>query len=53
MIEAQILERHKKAKPFHWEAKWEDGVLGEFEIANLFSSNATRRWISFEVNPIS
>ncbi len=51
--EAQILERHKKAKTFHWEAKREDGVLGEFEIDNLFSSNATRRWISFEVNPIS
>ncbi len=51
--EAQILERHKKAKPFQWKAEWEDGILGELEIENAFSPNATRRWTSFEVNPMS
>ncbi len=51
--EAQILERHKKAKPFQWKAEWEDGILGELQIENPFTPNATRRWISFEVNPLS
>ena len=51
--ESQVLERHKKAKPFQWKAEWEDGILGELEIENPFSRNATRRWISFEVNPMS
>ncbi len=51
--EAQILERHGKAKPFQWEAKWEEGILGELQIESAFSPNATRRWISFETNPIS
>jgi hypothetical protein len=51
--ESQVLEKHKKAKPFKWEAKWEDGVLGELQIENAFSPNATRRWIRFEVNPLS
>ncbi len=51
--ESQVLERHKKAKPFQWKAEWEDGILGELHIENAFSPNATRRWISFEVNPLS
>ena len=51
--ESQVLERHNKAKPFQWKAEWEDGILGELQIENAFSPNATRRWISFEVNPIS
>ena len=51
--ESQILERHKKAKPFKWEVRWEEGILGELQIENAFSPNATRRWIRFETNPIS
>ena len=51
--EAQVLERHGKAKPFQWEAKWEEGILGELQIENAFSPNATRRWVSFETNPMS
>ncbi len=51
--EAQILERHKNAKPFQWKAGWEDGILGELQIENAFSPNATRCWIRFEVNPLS
>ncbi len=51
--EAQILERHGKAKPFQWKATWEEGILGELQIENAFSPNATRRWVSFETNPMS
>ncbi len=51
--ESQVLERHGKAEPFQWKAEWEDGILGELQIENAFSPNATRRWVSFEVNPIS
>jgi hypothetical protein len=51
--ESQVLERHKKAKPFKWAVKWEEGILAELQIVNAFSPNATRRWISFETNPIS
>ena len=50
--ESQILERHKKAKPFKWEVKWEEGISGELRIDNAFSPNAARRWIRFETNPI-
>ncbi len=50
--ESQILERHKKAKPFKWEVKWEEGILGELQIESPFSPSATRRWINFETNPI-
>ena len=51
--ESQVLERHKKAKPFKWTVKWEEGILGELQIEDAFTPNATRRWISFETNPIS
>ncbi len=51
--EAQILERHKKAKPFKWEVRWEEGILGELQIENAFTPSAIRRWIRFETNPIS
>ena len=51
--ESQVLERHKKAKPFKWTVEWEEGILGELQIENAFSANATRRWISFETNRIS
>lgn len=51
--EAQILERHRKAKPFKWKAEWQEGTLGELQIENAFTANATRRWIGFELNPFS
>jgi hypothetical protein len=51
--ESQVLERHKKAKPFKWTVKWEEGILGELQIDNAFSPNAARRWIRFETNPIA
>ena len=50
--ESQILERHKKAKPFKWTVKWEEGILGELLIENAFTPSATRRWLRFETNPI-
>ncbi len=49
--EAQVLERHGKAKPFQWEAKWEEGILGELQIENVFKPDAALRWISFETRP--
>jgi hypothetical protein len=45
-----VLERHKKAKPFQWEAEWDDIITGELEIVNPFSTNAWLRGISLEVN---
>ncbi len=51
--ESQVLERHKKAKTFKWTVEWEEGILGELQIENPFTPGATRRWISFETNPIS
>ena len=51
--ESQVLERHKKAKPFSWGAEWDDVITGELQIVNAFSPNATRRWISFDVKPAS
>ena len=27
--ESQVLERHKKAKPFQWKAEWDDVIAGE------------------------
>ena len=51
--ESQILERHKKAKPFPWKAEWDDVITGELQIVNAFTPNATRRWIGFEVRPLS
>jgi hypothetical protein len=50
--ESQVFERHKKAKPFKWEVKWEEGISGELQIDNPFTPNAARRWIRFETNPI-
>lgn len=49
--EAQILERHGKARPFQWKAEWRDAVEGLLEIENAFRSNAKLRWISFETRP--
>ncbi len=51
--ESQVLERHKKAKPFKWTVKWEEGISGELQIENAFTPNATRRWIRIETNPIA
>ncbi len=51
--ESQVLERHGKAKPFPWNAEWNDVIAGELEIVNAFTPNATRRWIGFEVRPLS
>ena len=42
-----------KARVCRGATKWEEGILGELQIENPFTPNATRRWISFEVNPIS
>jgi hypothetical protein len=42
-----------KAKPFSWKAEWVDIITGELQIIDPFTPNATRRWISFETNPIS
>jgi len=42
-----------KAKPFKWTAERDDVLTGELQIENAFTANATRRWISFELNPIS
>ncbi len=51
--ESQVLERHGKAKPFPWKAEWNDVIAGELQIVNAFTPNATRRWIGFEVRPLS
>jgi hypothetical protein len=51
--ESQILEKHGKARPFPWKAKWRDEVEGLLQIENAFSPNAVLRWISFEARPIS
>ncbi len=51
--ESQVLERHKKAKPFPWRAEWDDVITGELQIENASTPNATRRWIGFEVRPLS
>ncbi len=51
--ESQVLERHGKAKPFPWKAEWDDVITGELQIVNAFTANATRRWIGFEVRPLS
>ncbi len=50
--ESQVLVRHKKAKSFRWEVKWEEGISGELQIENAFTPSATRRWLRFETNPI-
>ena len=49
--EAQVLERHKKAKPFPWKAEWVDIITGELEIVNPFTPNATRRRIGSQAMP--
>ena len=51
--ESQVLERHKKAKPFPWEAKWDDRITGELEILDPFTPKARLREIVFEVRPAS
>ncbi len=49
--ESQVLEKHGKARPFPWKAEWRDEVEGLLQIENVFSPNATRRWIDFDVHP--
>ncbi|MEE8187786.1 MAG: hypothetical protein V3T80_01145 [Kiloniellales bacterium] len=49
--ESQVLERHKKAKPFKWKAEWRDSVEGVIQIENAFQPDAKRRWISFVTVP--
>lgn len=51
--ESQVLERHKKAKPFLWEATWDDRITGELEILDPFTPKARLREIVFEVRPAS
>ena len=49
--EAQILQRHGKARPFTWTAEWREEVVGVLQIENIFQPDAARRWISFETRP--
>ncbi len=51
--ESQVLERHKKAKPFKWKAEWHEVLTGEILIADSYSANPSRRAIRFEVTPAS
>ncbi len=49
--EAQVLERHKKAKPFKWKAEWIEILTGEMEIIDPFTPNATLRIIGGDTMP--
>jgi hypothetical protein len=49
--EALVLERHKKAKPFPWNAEWVEIITGEMEIIDPFTPNATRRMIGGDAMP--
>ena len=51
--ESQVLERHKKAKPFPWEAEWDDIITGELNVADPFTPEARLQEIVFEVRPAS
>ena len=51
--ESQVLERHKKAKPFPWEATWDDKITGELEVLDPHSPRARLQEIVFEVRPAS
>ena len=51
--ESQVLERHKKAKPFKWKAEWHEVLTGELLIVDGYSANPTRRGVRFEVRPAS
>jgi hypothetical protein len=51
--ESQVLERHKKAKPFKWKAEWQEVLTGELLIENAYSANPTRRGISFEAESLA
>ncbi len=51
--ESQVLERHKRAKPFLWEATWDDRITGELEVLDPFTPKARLREIVFEVRPAS
>ena len=54
--EAQILEKHRKARPFKWEARWSDIVDGELLILGPRTRvpqllNIERRWLRFDLKP--
>ncbi len=49
--ESQILERHKKAKPFPWKAEWDDVITWEIEIVDPSTPKARRRMIGFDQMP--
>ncbi len=51
--ESQVLERHKKAKPFKWKAEWQEVLTGELLIVDGYSANPTRRGIRFEVESLA
>jgi hypothetical protein len=51
--ESQVLERHKKAKPFKWKAEWQEVLKGEILIVDSYSANPSRRGLRFEVTPAS
>jgi hypothetical protein len=51
--ESQVLERHKKAKPFKWKAEWHEVLTGELLIADSYSASPSRRGLRYEVMPAS
>ena len=46
--QAQILERHGKAKPFKWWAAWQDAVEGELEVVAKALS-----WRHYHLRPLT
>jgi hypothetical protein len=53
--ESQVLERHKKARPFTWEAEWSELVDGEIRIGHALPRGPVqglrRHWVRFETRP--
>lgn len=53
--ESQVLERHKKARPFAWEAEWSELIDGEIRIGRAVprgpEQGLRRQWIRFETRP--
>ena len=49
--ESKILESHGKGRPFPWQAKWRDEVVGLLQIDKPFTPYATLSWINFDVQP--
>ncbi len=51
--ESQVLERHKKAKPFPWTAEWDELITGELLIVDSHSANPTRRRLGAEAESLT